>query len=68
MDRLSIGQAVKFDPVGNIDGYGMNERRAMVTGKVIYVNHSHRWFAVEHGGMRYGFKADTIGTEVIPVG
>ena len=66
---VKVGQKVKFDPFGEITGFGINDNRGqIVTGIVVCVNEPHKWFSAEYncGGvmMRSSFKFCDIGKAV----
>ena len=44
---IEVGQRVEFDPFLYLTGYGAEMIRSIkATGKVVYVNYSHKWFSV----------------------
>lgn len=63
---IAIGQRVRFDPFRDIRGYGVEEIRGAVTGTVVMVNTSKRWFSVEYGEpkARASFNFCDIGKDV----
>ena len=67
---VEVGQKVRFDPFRCISGYGTEECRHKVTGKVVMVNEAHHWFSVEYGKtkQRYSFLFADIGEVVKIIG
>lgn len=66
---VEVGQKVRFDPFGEITGFGSNDNRGnYVTGTVVMVNEPHKWILVEYycGGVkqRVSFKFSQIGKDV----
>lgn len=63
---IRVGQKVRFDPLKDVTGYGAESvRNHFVTGYVVMVNESHRWFSVEYGNnQRMSFKFYDIGKKV----
>lgn len=62
---IKTGQKVRFDPFRGIKGYGVDELRHNVTGKVFYVNRKHGWFGVAYGpGLRTGYRFTDVSGKV----
>lgn len=45
---IKVGQEVTFDPYAEMHSYSMARLHDMVTGKVIYVHPTHRYFTAEY--------------------
>ena len=67
---VAIGQKVRFDPFGDITGFGIKDNKGEVVGTVVAIHRNHKWFGVEYGDpkLRTSFKFCDIGKSVIPVG
>lgn len=70
MQLVEIGQQVQFSPLEEIRGLGAEDHRGnYITGTVVMIHASHRWFSVEyefHGvKQRTSFKFDQIGKDVL---
>ena len=62
---IEVGQKVKFDPFEELTGFGSESNRGKrVTGTVVMVNESHKWFSVEYGKLRTSFHFCDIGQVV----
>lgn len=61
-----VGQKVRFDPFEDIQGFGVQEHRHEVTGKVVMVHYAHKWFSVEYGQHKQltSFHFSDIGKQV----
>ena len=68
--RVAVGQKVRFDPFGAIDGHGVEACRGMVTGTVVNVYKDHKWFSVAWGNpeQRTSFKFCDVGERVKFIG
>lgn len=68
---VKVGQKVRFDPLHYVIGYGTEVIRGhLVTGTVIMVHESHKYFLVEYGETKakISFKFCDIGEAVKIVG
>lgn len=68
---VKVGQKVRFDPYGHIDGFGCTDIRGNeVTGTIVMVNYKHGWFSVEYGEpkQRISFNFVDIGEAVTVCG
>lgn len=68
---IKEGQKVRFDPMGQIDGFGAEGYKGEeVTGTIVMVNYKHRRFSVEYGEpkARTSFNFADIGQEVMILG
>ncbi len=62
---IETGMKVRFDPFRDITGYGVEDMRGQVTGKVFYVNQKRGWFGVMYGpGLRTGYRLADVGSVV----
>ena len=64
---VKVGQKVRFDPFESITGFASNDNRGnIVTGTIVGVSYSHKWFSVEYGNpkQRTSFKFCDIGKSV----
>lgn len=64
---VKVGQKVRFDPYGYVEGFGsLDIRGNEVVGIVVLVNHKHRWFSVVYGEpqQRTSFLFSDIGEAV----
>ena len=66
---VEVGQKVRFDPFKEVTGFAsIDNRGKIVTGTVVFVNHSNRWFLVEYesGGnkLRTSFMFSQLGEDV----
>lgn len=54
MANLKVGQTMRFDPFREIRGYGTEAIRAEMTGPVVFVHPTNRWFMCEYesGGLK----------------
>jgi hypothetical protein len=69
--RIKIGQKVRFDTLQHVCGYGVGLIKGnYVTGTVVMVNCSHKWFSVEYGEpkQRTSFNFCDIGSVVTVCG
>ena len=66
---VTIGAKVRFDPFAWVTGYGVDECRHDVTGTVVEIHKSHKWFSVEYGDkQRTSFNFADIGKSVVLIG
>ena len=53
---IKLGQKVRFNPYEDMRGYGVGLIRGDLTGTVILVHPSHRYFIAEYGDGEAKFK------------
>lgn len=71
MIRIKEGQKVRFDPMAHMDGMCADTIKGeFVTGTIVMINHSHKWFSVEYGDpkARTSFNFVDIGELVTILG
>ena len=69
-NTIAPGRKVRFDPFAEVNGYGVESIRGMVTGTIVKVYPEHQWFSVVFGDhkQRISFKFADAGERVTLIG
>lgn len=69
---IKVGDKIKFTSLKDTKILGMRDWANEYVGKVVYINHDHRWFLVEYNTdsglkLRTSFKFMDIGVDAVKV-